>query len=310
MPRKTAKHVARNKKKYWRKISIQDIEDQLEDVRVQEMTGGRRSEQPDHVLYHIDTEHPLGSKSPSAEEMQVSSPIVRSIPRKRPPLDLNNLNTYKILEPHSSVQPPGSDSRQSRVSTSKSSKRLIESEKLTKTRRAATKKYQTAVKQRAEALQRNAIAKAEQLELIDPHVPQAYDLWNTQDEKKEKVRASVGPAMAAYVEQVYQTYDWKVPKHIIKHPSKLPAITTPLPGTSYNPTYDDHQDLLKKAVDVELEKERKELKLQRNLPAMLTQSAAEPIKQAWLKEMSSGLFDADVENEVNEENNQSTSVSV
>ena len=38
------------------------------------------------------------------------------------------------------------------------------------------------------------------------------------------------------------------------------------------------QDLLKKAVDVELEKERKELKLQRNLPAMLTQSAAEPIK--------------------------------
>ena len=39
MVRKTAKHVARNKKKYWRKISTQDIEDQLEDVRVQEMTG-------------------------------------------------------------------------------------------------------------------------------------------------------------------------------------------------------------------------------------------------------------------------------
>jgi hypothetical protein len=39
MVRKTAKHVARNKKKYWRKISTQDIEDRLEDVRVQEMTG-------------------------------------------------------------------------------------------------------------------------------------------------------------------------------------------------------------------------------------------------------------------------------
>ena len=39
MVRKTAKHVARNKKKYWRKISTKDIEDQLEDVRVQEMTG-------------------------------------------------------------------------------------------------------------------------------------------------------------------------------------------------------------------------------------------------------------------------------
>ena len=39
MGRKVAKHVARNKKKYWRKISTKEIEDQLEDVRVQEMTG-------------------------------------------------------------------------------------------------------------------------------------------------------------------------------------------------------------------------------------------------------------------------------
>jgi hypothetical protein len=57
----------------------------------------------------------------------------------------------------------------------------------------------------------------------------------------EKVRSLVGPKMASFVEQVYQTYDWKVPKHIVKKPSKLPAVDKPLPGTSYNPTYDDHQ---------------------------------------------------------------------
>lgn len=39
MVRKVAKHVARNKKKYWRKISTKDIEDQLEDAVVQEITG-------------------------------------------------------------------------------------------------------------------------------------------------------------------------------------------------------------------------------------------------------------------------------
>ncbi|CAF4576059.1 unnamed protein product, partial [Rotaria magnacalcarata] len=56
--------------------------------------------------------------------------------------------------------------------------------------------------------------------------------------------------------------------------------------------------LLRKAVEVELEKERKELKLQKNLPAKLTQTEAEPIKKAWLKEMASGLFDDnDVDNE-------------
>jgi len=69
--------------------------------------SGRRSEQPDHVLYHIDNEQPLGSKSPSGEEIELSSPILRSIPKKRRQLDLNNLNTYKILQPHSSVPPPG-----------------------------------------------------------------------------------------------------------------------------------------------------------------------------------------------------------
>ena len=57
----------------------------------------------------------------------------------------------------------------------------------------------------------------------------------------DKVRALVGDNMASFVEQVYQTYDWKVPRHITKKPSKLPAIEAPLPGVSYNPTFDDHQ---------------------------------------------------------------------
>jgi hypothetical protein len=51
MVRKTAKHVARNKKKYWGKISTKDIEDQLEDVRVRDMPGNvifnSKSEQND-----------------------------------------------------------------------------------------------------------------------------------------------------------------------------------------------------------------------------------------------------------------------
>jgi len=172
------------------------------------------------------------------------------------------------------------------------------------------KKYQTAKKQRSEALQKNALDKADKSAFDDPQVSQGYDLWNTHNEKKEKVQLLVGPAMASYMDQIYQTYDWKVPSHITKKPSKLPTIDKPLPGTSYNPTYDDHQDLLQKAVDVELEKERKELKLQRKLPTLLTQNAAEPIKQSWLKEMSSGLFDDHIEKEQITENNPSTSVSV
>lgn len=42
--------------------------------------------------------------------MEVSSPILRSTTTKqRQPLDLNNLNSYKILQPHSSIPPPGTE---------------------------------------------------------------------------------------------------------------------------------------------------------------------------------------------------------
>lgn len=67
-------------------------------------------------------------------------------------------------------------------------KRLIESQKLTQTRQAATKKYQHATQQRAEALRTNAIQKADNAALDDPNVPQAYDLWNHSNAKKGKTK--------------------------------------------------------------------------------------------------------------------------
>lgn len=306
MVRKTAKHVARNKKKYWRKISTQDIEDQLEDVRVQEMTGGIRSDQPDHVLYQIDNERPLGS----IDDMDtLSVPIIRSV-RTRDKLDLHNLNTYKILQPHSSVPVPGSDSRQLKDPVSKQTKRLAEAQTFADKRRQAKKKYQHAESQRSKATTKNALEKVENATLDDPHVSQAYDLWNAQDEKKAKVRALVGTQLASYAEQVTNKYNWKTPKHIIKKPTKLPAIETPLPGMSYNPTYDAHQNLLRQAVDVELDKLEKESKLLKQLATPLTQAEAAPIKQSWLKEMSSGLFDDDEVNIQEETTNKTDSVSV
>jgi nucleolar protein 53 len=47
--------------------------------------------------------------------------------------------------------------------------------------------------------------------------------------------------------------------------SAIPSIEIPHPGTSYNPDYDDHQDLLMKAHLVELKKLQEEQKLMRKL---------------------------------------------
>ena len=59
----------------------------------------------------------------------------------------------QINSSYLSARPPKNPS-------SKSTKRLIESEKLVETRRVATKKYQHTVKQRSKALQKNTLDKA------------------------------------------------------------------------------------------------------------------------------------------------------
>ena len=45
----------------------------------------------------------------------------------------------------------------------------------------------------------------------------------------------------------------------------MPKIEIPHPGTSYNPDYDDHQDLLLKAHVIELQRLQEEQKLMRKL---------------------------------------------
>ena len=50
-----------------------------------------------------------------------------------------------------------------------------------------------------------------------------------------------------------------------KKPSALPSIPAPHPGMSYNPDYDEHQDLLLKAHTVELKKLEAEQKLMKKL---------------------------------------------
>lgn len=70
---------------------------------------------------------------------------------------------------------------------SKSTKRLAENQEVAETRRSKRKKYQRAIEQRAEAEEKNAVAKFDKLTADDPTVAPTYDLWNVRDEKKGKL---------------------------------------------------------------------------------------------------------------------------
>lgn len=99
-----------------------------------------------------------------------------------------------------------------------------------------------------------------------------HDLWGDDD--------CASPATGA-----------RVPEHRHQKPSLLPAVEPPHPGTSYNPSHADHQDLLRRAVEVEQRKLREERRLDRRLA--VPDKRHWPTEQDRLAEMSQGLYDQD-----------------
>lgn len=102
------------------------------------------------------------------------------------------------------------------------------------------------------------------------------DLWDNENEDS----SSSGP---------------RVPAHRHQKPSLLPAVEPPHPGTSYNPSYSDHQDLLRKALEIEQQKRREERLLDRKLA--VPDKRHWPTEQDRIAEMSQGLYDEEEEGE-------------
>lgn len=79
------------------------------------------------------------------------------------------------------------------------------------------------------------------------------------------------------------------PKDLLVKPTTLSAVETPHGGTSYNPSYQDHQELLWRAAIVEMNKEKAANKIEFHTTRMFPDSKDAPTDKSWLKEMSEGL---------------------
>merc|ERR550517_1255389 len=77
--------------------------------------------------------------------------------------------------------------------------------------------------------------------------------------------------------------------------SLLPAVEVPHAGSSYNPSVEEHQDLLLKATMVELAKEREAGRIERQTTAMFPSRGQAPTAQDRVKEMSEGIVELDNE---------------
>ncbi|XP_071161944.1 ribosome biogenesis protein NOP53-like [Mytilus edulis] len=246
--------ISKNKKKGWKKTDITEVEEFLEDQRLQERTGGLVAEKKDEQLFIVD-------KAPE-EEPQIQ--------RKRKKKDITNLKCHSHLQFDPRIKPariahnlrkPGVERRHERVVEK------IKSGKKTATEIQAQKQSRADRK-----LKREARRKEHRL------FKKSYDLWGTENTEEDLP---------------VKKQKFNPPKHHREKPTLVSNVEIPHPGASYNPAFDDYQALIEKAHNVEVKKARIEQKLYNALDAKFKKLDKAELEKTWLTEMSAGLADDD-----------------
>ncbi|XP_069799464.1 ribosome biogenesis protein NOP53 [Dendropsophus ebraccatus] len=259
------KRVNRNKKKNWKKHSdVRDVEEFMDDVRLQERTvGGLLAERADEHLFFMDT----GNKKKGARKQK----------KTRKPLKID-----LILQPDSKVPAP-KDILSHQVPNAKKLKRKRELEK---------KLQKKGILPRTDRLllaQKEAPSPAPKEEANNNPNRGFYDLWG----EKNPLDSAVEGKDQWYLEQTKKSRV-KRPERLNKKPSELPAVEVAAPGASYNPTFDSHQDLLLEAHIVEVKKLKEEKKLERQLKRPSKDEA--PTEESQLRELVEGLVEESDDN--------------
>ncbi|KAK1123844.1 hypothetical protein K0M31_008532 [Melipona bicolor] len=81
----------------------------------------------------------------------------------------------------------------------------------------------------------------------------------------------------------------RIPISLRKRPSNIPAVEPPHPGISYNPSFQDHQNLLREVIQKEMEFIKEEEHLNRVTTKMFKKVSPEEKENNLIKEMSEGL---------------------
>ncbi|XP_005361129.1 ribosome biogenesis protein NOP53 isoform X1 [Microtus ochrogaster] len=262
----------RNKKRGWRRLAEEplglEVDQFLDDVRLQERTtGGLLAEAPNEKLFFVDT----GSKK--KEQSKKKTWVQKKSQRLQKPLrvDLTLENQSKIPAPK--------DILAHQVPNAKKLRRKKELwEKLAKQGELPRE-----------------VRKA-QARLLSPPAPKVkpgpqdiverpfYDLWNPNNPLDKPL---VGQD-EFFLEQTKKKGVRRPPRLHVK-PSQVPAVEVIPAGASYNPTFEDHQALLREAHEVELQREKEAEKLERQLALPTTEQAA--TQESVFREMCEGLLE-------------------
>ncbi|KAJ3334222.1 hypothetical protein HDU76_006594 [Blyttiomyces sp. JEL0837] len=228
---KLASKTSRKGKKAWKKnIDITDLESQLDQLRSEERLGGKLYERDNESLFVID----------KGGDQKVREKLKHKV-----------LKIDQILKPQSAVVAPVTSRKASTVKITAQSASGVSKVKL------ASKAVTAKIKKMAEAKKMQPNAGSKKAEEASKKRPAIDDPW-------AEPKAEDLPNPDDYLERM-KVRPVKKPKLPEERPQNIPAIKTPLPGASYNPTFEDHQHILQTALDIELEKEAKKEKLAKKL---------------------------------------------
>lgn len=265
------KRVNKNKKKNWNKHSdIQDVEEFLDDVRLQQRaTGGLISEQSDESLFFLD----IGEAKKPVQEEPVKG-------KKSKPLriDLILQNNSLVSAPKDVLAYQQPNAKKLRRTAERLEKQAAIGQLPRKQTRLLNLRATTA-----------ATSSTRKQPLANNHPDRPYyDLWGAEAPQT---------ADSYFLEQTGKKLV-KRPDKLNEKPSLLPAVEVIAPGGSYNPDFFSHQALLSEAHEVEVKKLKAEQRLERQLAVNRDALATE---ETVFKEQVEGLHDEEEEEDPNEE---------
>lgn len=295
-PPKPQKKASKKNKKSWRKnTDVEDVEEFLEDQRLEERLGGAFDKRSDSDIFVVDNTR----TKPTECDIDTSINLSKREARKKKARE----KTFKCfssldIEMNSGVQDPkkGRDSR--KTPEERKNPTLKKKEDEMAQAGIIRPKMAKAIKQRQQ--QKDKKSSALFVRSTRRRTKFDFDLWdkNVTLEGDVKVHEKLhGIDNNQWLEQQTKDHNLnntrqmkrKAPTGYYVKETSLSAVEVPHGGTSYNPSYKEHQDLLWKAAMVELNKEKEQHKIDFHTTDMFPKSGDAPNENTWVAEMSEGI---------------------
>ncbi|XP_071447619.1 ribosome biogenesis protein NOP53 [Hetaerina americana] len=263
------KRISKKNKKAWRKFSdTKDVEDFLDEKRQEERIG-TFEHVPDEKLFEIDV---------------TKQDVKEKILTRRREKFLRPYRSLEVLQPSTAVPDPITKRNKGKSAEERKSAFVKKMEERKRLAGRWANKHATILQNRSlsDEMRKKRIKRKD----FDT------DLWaeTPASGPKEGVDAN-WLRKSAYVHVLANTGNRMTlrPKTMSLKTSVLDPVEAPHPGLSYNPSYQDHRELLTKVVDDEMKIIKEEKHLKRVITDMIPRVTQEEVEENWMKEMSQGL---------------------